>query len=741
MSFEKIFYIDTVNRWLVKGFTDARQETDPRFTQNDITPIKVILLEPTDNVNTPFRNIEVTTETLRVAVGRIDKAPKAGTFTLTFDGNTTQPIDFDATATDIQTELNNLASITSAGGVVVTDSVANSWQVGFNNVGARNEITADVTLIEPLAQFTNSVKFEGDGSTKEVQILKIKENPVALQSSFSGITAPVITITELTAGAPGINELQRISIDQLCQGGTFAITFGGQVANIAYNSTAAQAQESLEALSSIGPGNVIVSRISETEYTVEFIGSLAETDHPLMTADASGLRGFSGFSSELDLSSTAVEALLDGEEDASVYFEIELNDNNKYSTLLRVNAILENDLIDFGSSTPPGSSNLTDWGNIPNANLNNMPEGTIKGRPAASGSGKPVDLIPSQVRAILGYITNVISVGVGGFSLIKQVSSGVVELFSLLGSTSINVTQTGNDELQFSVNFGGTGSDETAARSDHHHDTIYVRQDGSTPFTAEQLGVTSTSGAGLVTKDQMETAISGRTWRAPVLSRTATPPGSPNTGDRYIITATATGAWVGREDDIAEWNGSSWDFNTPEEGWTTWVDDEDKQYSYNATGGSWVGGAGGTSDHGALTGLGDDDHLQYHTDTRALTWLGTRTSDDLPEGATNKYLTTAERALINDGLTTINNTPTGSYTLVSTDTTKHVEIDSGLTIPTGLPIGFNCAVGLNNGTKQPLTTTGLTVLGDAEANISPDGVITLLIVATNTVRIGGQTEA
>jgi hypothetical protein len=49
-------------------------------------------------------------------------------------------------------------------------------------------------------------------------------------------------------------------------------------------------------------------------------------------------------------------------------------------------------------------------------------------------------------------------------------------------------------------------------------------------------------------------------------------------------------------------------------------------------------------DHGLLVGLGDDDHTQYHTDGRALTWLGTRSTADLPEnpsGLTNLYYTTA----------------------------------------------------------------------------------------------------
>ncbi len=48
--------------------------------------------------------------------------------------------------------------------------------------------------------------------------------------------------------------------------------------------------------------------------------------------------------------------------------------------------------------------------------------------------------------------------------------------------------------------------------------------------------------------------------------------------------------------------------------------------------------SGATDDHGALNGLADDDHTQYHTDGRALTWLGTRSTTDLPEG-TNLYYT------------------------------------------------------------------------------------------------------
>ena len=48
------------------------------------------------------------------------------------------------------------------------------------------------------------------------------------------------------------------------------------------------------------------------------------------------------------------------------------------------------------------------------------------------------------------------------------------------------------------------------------------------------------------------------------------------------------------------------------------------------------------SDHGALTGLGDDDHLQYLTSPRADTWLASKTTSNLTEGSNLYY--TDERA-------------------------------------------------------------------------------------------------
>jgi len=55
-------------------------------------------------------------------------------------------------------------------------------------------------------------------------------------------------------------------------------------------------------------------------------------------------------------------------------------------------------------------------------------------------------------------------------------------------------------------------------------------------------------------------------WQIPVLSILDDPPGTPTEGDRHIV-GTGTGAWVGKNTQIATYNGSGWDYAVPTEGW------------------------------------------------------------------------------------------------------------------------------------------------------------------------------
>ncbi len=124
---------------------------------------------------------------------------------------------------------------------------------------------------------------------------------------------------------------------------------------------------------------------------------------------------------------------------------------------------------------------------------------------------------------------------------------------------------------------------------------------------------TPTSGSEPATMDFVESLIQGLDWQQSVLGELDTPPGTPAEGDRYLVIATATGDWAEHENDIAEWNGTSWDFTTPNTGFAVWIEDTTIQKVFN--GSAWVF-FGSTLNHQNLIGLADDGHPQYLNNAR-----------------------------------------------------------------------------------------------------------------------------
>jgi len=163
-------------------------------------------------------------------------------------------------------------------------------------------------------RFSTAGKFELGNATTVTEIGDgfIAEKSVAIGEAVTGLKKPCVldlgnalsglaygdsvflsaTDGTLADADPIKDEKQTVTIGGSPTGGTFTLSFKGQTtAGIAYDAAAAAVQSALEALSTIGSGNVSVSGSAGGPYTVEFIGALADQDVPAMTISVAGLTG------------------------------------------------------------------------------------------------------------------------------------------------------------------------------------------------------------------------------------------------------------------------------------------------------------------------------------------------------------------------------------------------------------------------------------------------------------------
>jgi len=126
------------------------------------------------------------------------------------------------------------------------------------------------------------------------------------------------------------------------------------------------------------------------------------------------------------------------------------------------------------------------------------------------------------------------------------------------------------------------------------------------------------------TKAYVDQRIQGLDWQESVLTQSlSTPPVAPADNARYIVAAGGTGAWSGKDEQIAEWipasiGGSGWEFTIPDEGTATWVEDVNIAYVYNDAypAGTWVKLAS-IVNHNDLAGIQGGQASEYYHMTSA----------------------------------------------------------------------------------------------------------------------------
>lgn len=179
-----------------------------------------------------------------------------GTFTLTFDGDTTSGLAWDVSAAALQTALEGLTSIGS-GNVAVTGGDGGPWTITFQGTLA----ATDVSLIT---------------------------------GNATSLTGGNVYITTTTTGAAGTNEKVSLSISPTPTGGTFTLTVdlgsGDETtASLDYDASAAEVLAALEGLTSAASGDFTVTGSDGGPWTVTFIQNFAKTAIDPITGTMSSL--------------------------------------------------------------------------------------------------------------------------------------------------------------------------------------------------------------------------------------------------------------------------------------------------------------------------------------------------------------------------------------------------------------------------------------------------------------------
>ena len=219
-------FIDLTNNRLAASETNLSPAAPPVFTKGDNGTFNLYFLQATGVINEPFTVVDRSTTSVKLGIGSRSLLPETGDYTLTFGANTTAAIPAAATAGQIATALNALASISSAGGVTVTGALDDHFTIRFATAGTRGSFTADVSQVIPDTVAVIDERVAGSATAKEVAEIQLRLTPAVFQSTWTNLSTTVTATIATTVTGSGLqNEIQRLTFSQEPFEGTFRLTF------------------------------------------------------------------------------------------------------------------------------------------------------------------------------------------------------------------------------------------------------------------------------------------------------------------------------------------------------------------------------------------------------------------------------------------------------------------------------------------------------------------------------------
>jgi hypothetical protein len=343
--------VDVGNNRLVSSFLSTRSEGSPPVILGDTQPVSIRLVEQNNNnADQPWKNLDLTGQTIRVGVGSPGAEPIGGTFTLTINSETTDAIPYGASAEDLKTALDALTMPTDptiSTGEFEVEEIGGGYTITYPYEGNDAAMVVNTSLLTPSS--TSNVIILNDGVTSvsaEVQSVTFEQEAAAYIELTADLDAPAATITEVRTGViDTTSEIQRVTISGDPYAGTYTLTVASdESSNLEVDSSSDSIKTALESLTSIGADNVTVTG-SGLDYTVEFDKSLGDVG--AITADLTNLTSPTGKKGEIDFNTDDLLYFLDGQKSKDATLEVVryTTTGAKSDTVLQANITCKQDII------------------------------------------------------------------------------------------------------------------------------------------------------------------------------------------------------------------------------------------------------------------------------------------------------------------------------------------------------------------------------------------------------------
>lgn len=321
-------WVDIANNNLMSGWGSNSIAPQPTFKVGDNVGIELHLVRRSESVATGMDEMPTAGSTFKVAVGKPDSTPSAGTWDLAYGGEVIE-LPYNVSAQVLEDAINEIVAIQTDGGVTVGLVNSGTYRISFvNKTPISSAFTVDATDLFPTSTVVATQVKVGAVGVRSVWHIKIAQTVVAYQASWVAQDPASTTVDVISANT------SRITINPIPKDGFFTATFNGTNSCIV----------------GVNYSDATLLPFLPTGYTVKKSGAYSwdiTAPVPLtITTDDSGLISFDSLYGELSFNNTNADTLLNGTTGITATLEVEMTTGTMVSTILQVPCRLVADLID-----------------------------------------------------------------------------------------------------------------------------------------------------------------------------------------------------------------------------------------------------------------------------------------------------------------------------------------------------------------------------------------------------------